>query len=61
MVIGVMCLTIDLPISLLTSFSQLFELVMQIRILKHLAKYNIFSNEQYGFKIGLKQIKPFIN
>ena len=27
---------------------------MQTRILKHLTKYNILSNEQYGFRIGLK-------
>ena len=48
MVIGVRCLTIDL-VSLLTSFSKIFEVVMQTRILKHLTKYNILSNEQYGF------------
>jgi hypothetical protein len=29
-------------------------MVMQNRILKHLAKYNILSTEQYGFSIGLK-------
>ena len=29
-------------------------MVMQTRILKHLAKYNILSTEQYGFRIGLK-------
>jgi len=27
---------------------------MQTRILKHLTKYNIFSTEQYGFRIRLK-------
>ena len=27
---------------------------MQKRILKHLTKCNILSNEQYGFRIGLK-------
>jgi hypothetical protein len=42
------------PVSLLTSFSKIFEMVMQNRILKHLTKYNILSTEQYGFRIGLK-------
>jgi len=35
------------PVSLLTSFSKIFEIAMQTRILKHLTK-------QYGFRIGLK-------
>jgi hypothetical protein len=36
---------------LLTSFSKIFETLMQRRILKHLTKYNILSNEQYGFQV----------
>jgi hypothetical protein len=42
------------PVSLLTLFSKIFEMVMQTRILKHLTKYNTLSTEQYGFGIGLK-------
>jgi len=42
------------PVSLLTSFLKIFEMVMQTRILNHLTKYNILSNEKYGFRIGLK-------
>jgi len=42
------------PVSLLTSFSKIFEMVMQTRILKHLTKYNKLSTEEYGFRIGLK-------
>jgi len=42
------------PVSLLTSFSKIFEMVMQTRILKHLTKYNILSPKPYGFRIGLK-------
>jgi len=42
------------PVSLLTSFSKIFEMVMQTRILKHLTKYNILSTEQYGSRIGMK-------
>jgi len=42
------------PISLLTSFSKIFETLMQRRILKHLTKYNILSTEQYGFRLGLR-------
>ena len=37
------------PVSLLTSFSKIFETLIQRRILKHLTKYNILSSEQYGF------------
>jgi len=42
------------PVSLLTSFSKIFEMVMQRRILKHLTKYNILSTEKYGFRLGLR-------
>jgi hypothetical protein len=38
------------PISILTSFSKIFEKVMQTRLLKHLSEHNILSNEQYGFR-----------
>jgi hypothetical protein len=44
------------PISLLTSFSKIFEMVMQRRILKHLTKYNILSTEQYGFRVGYRTV-----
>jgi hypothetical protein len=40
--------------SVLTSFSKIFEIVIQTRILKHLTKYNILSTKQYGFRIRLK-------
>ena len=33
------------PVSLLTSFSKIFETVMQRRILKHLTNYNILNTE----------------
>jgi hypothetical protein len=42
------------PISLLTSFSKIFQMVMQRRILKHLTKYDILSTEQYGFRVGYR-------
>jgi len=42
------------PISLLTSFSQILETVMQRRTLKHLTKHNIMSTEQYGFRVGYR-------
>ena len=50
-------MTIDVnygPVSLLTSFSKIFETVMKRRILKHLTKCNILSTEQYGFRVGLR-------
>ena len=40
------------PVSLLTSFSKISEMVMQRRTLKHLTNYNILSTEQYGFRLG---------
>jgi len=42
------------PASLLTSFSKIFEMIMQRRILKHLTNYNILSTEQYGFRLGFR-------
>jgi hypothetical protein len=42
------------PISILTSFSKLFEKVMQTRLLKHLTDNNILVKEQYGFRTNLK-------
>jgi len=45
------------PVSLLTPFSKMFEMIMQTRILKHHTKYTILSTEQYGFRIGLKTDK----
>jgi len=42
------------PVSFLTSFSKIFEMVMQKRILKHLTNYNILSTEQFGFRLGLR-------
>jgi hypothetical protein len=42
------------PVSLLISFSKLFETVMQRRILKHITNYNILSTVQYGFRLGLR-------
>jgi hypothetical protein len=42
------------PILLLTLFSKMFEAVVQKRILNHIAKHNILSTEQYGFRAGYK-------
>jgi len=41
-------------VSLFTSFSKIFEMVVQRRILKHLTKCNILSTEQFGFRLGLR-------
>jgi hypothetical protein len=43
-----------IPVSLLTPFSKILEMAMQMRILQHLTECNILSTEQYGFRIGLK-------
>jgi hypothetical protein len=42
------------PISILTSFSKIFEKVMQTRLLKHLTDDNILVKEQYGFRTNIK-------
>ena len=42
------------PVSLLTSFSKVFETVMQRSVLKHLTNYNILSIERYGVRLGLR-------
>ena len=41
------------PVSILTSFSKIFEALRQRRILKHLTKYNTLSTVQYGCRLGL--------
>jgi hypothetical protein len=38
------------PISILTSFSKMFEKRMQTRLLNHITDHNILSKEQYGFR-----------
>jgi hypothetical protein len=38
------------PVSLLTSFSKIYEKVMQTRLLKRLTKYIILTIEQFGFR-----------
>jgi hypothetical protein len=42
------------PISILTSFSKIFEKVMQTRLVEHLNDNNILVKEQYGFRSNLK-------
>ena len=42
------------PVSLLTSFSKIFEMVMQRRILKRLTNSVILGTEKYGFRLGLR-------
>jgi len=42
------------PISFLTSFSKIFEMVRQKRIINHFTKYNILSTEEYGFRAGYR-------
>jgi len=41
-------------VSVITSFSKIYEMVMETRILKHHTKYNILSTENYGFRLRLK-------
>ena len=41
------------PISLLTSFSKIFEKVIFNRLRDHVNNYNILAQEQYGFRNNL--------
>ena len=41
-------------ISILTSFSKIFEKTLQTRLLKHLTDHNILVKEQYGFRTKIK-------
>ena len=41
------------PISILTSFSKIFQKVMHTRLLQHLTDHNILVKEQYGFRTNL--------
>jgi hypothetical protein len=38
------------PISLLTSFSKIFEKIIYRRLYKHICENNILANEQFGFQ-----------
>ena len=49
------------PVSLLSSFAKIFEMVIQRRILKHVTNYNILSIEQYGFRLGLRTDNAALN
>jgi hypothetical protein len=44
------------PISLLTGFSKIFELLIYRRLNQHFQIHNILVTEQYGFRRGLSTI-----
>jgi hypothetical protein len=44
------------PMSLLTSFSKIFEKVIYGRLIKHVVNNNILVNEQFGFRGTLQLI-----
>jgi hypothetical protein len=45
------------PISILTSFSEIFGKVMYRRLLEHVINNNIITNEQFGFGKNLRKEK----
>ena len=45
------------PISLLSSFSKVFEKVMYNQLQDHLMKFNILAKEQFGFRINSSTYK----
>jgi hypothetical protein len=50
---GRLNITNFLPISLLTSFSKVFEKIIYSRMYQHVVQYQIFVKEQYGFRSKL--------
>ena len=48
------------PISLLSSFSKLFEKAMHIRLTDYLEKYKILHNSQYGFRKNYATSMPLL-
>jgi hypothetical protein len=49
------------PISLLTSFSKVFERIIYDRLLQHIEANNILAAEQYGFRLGASTEKATFN
>jgi len=49
------------PISLLTSFSKVFERIIYDRLLKHIETNNILAVEQFGFRTSSSTERPHIN
>ena len=49
------------PISLLTSFSKIFEKVIFNRLCNHVNNYNILAHEQYGFRKNMSMEDPSYN
>jgi hypothetical protein len=41
------------PISLLTTFSKILDIVMKTRLLNHLTQFNILTKKQFGFRTKL--------
>ena len=49
------------PISLLTSFSKVYEKAMQTRLMKYLCDKNILSQSQFGFRSGHSAFMALLN
>lgn len=45
------------PISLLTSFSKVFEKIIYNRLMQHIEANNILTKEQFGFRLGASTVK----
>lgn len=49
------------PISLLTSFAKIFELVLSMRLFHFFRKLNVIADSQHGFSKGKTRRRPFSN
>jgi len=49
------------PVSLLTSFSKIFEKVIYNRLLQHTKENNIIVTDQYGFKNNSSPNRLYLN
>jgi hypothetical protein len=49
------------PISIVTGFAKIFEIVICKRLNDHVVTHKILSPQQYGFQKGLSTKMPFLN
>jgi hypothetical protein len=49
------------PISVLPSFSKVFEKVLYVRMYQHLINYNLLVDEQFGFRTNSSTITTTFN
>ncbi len=49
------------PISILPSISKVFEKAMHLNLVRHLEQYDLFNNEQHGFRKNKSTVTALVN